>query len=183
MLLGGALVCGGVGLLLLQLSKTKKQQQKRATRQMAIDAADVDIRGVKDDATGLVIDQQDIEAAENEGTIKVHVELLNGEIVSFRVKKRRLGSAYDELCGVILQGVPPGALSLEQLQAMEMQYEDKEGDMLVLGRASDVGDLVSDAQAIFVSRRVKSAGTRISAGPGRLTETPDLSRTAQALGK
>lgn len=183
MLLGGALICGGIGLMLLQFTRSKKQQQQRATRQKAIADADIDMRGTPDADTGIVIDKTDIEAAENEGTVKVHVELPDGEIISFRVKKRRLGSAYDELCNVILQGVPEGSLTLDQMHAMEMQYEDKDGDMVVLGRSSDVAALVSDAQAIFVSRRVKAAGTRIAAGPGRITGTPDLSKAAQALGK
>ena len=34
------------------------------------------------------IKQVDVEVAEAAGTVKVHVELPNGEIVSFRVKKR-----------------------------------------------------------------------------------------------
>ena len=35
------------------------------------------------------------------------------------MRVRRLGATFDELCGVILQGVPSGALSLEQLQVEE----------------------------------------------------------------
>ena len=93
-----------------------------------------------------------------------------GEIVSFRVKKRRLGGSYDELCETVVLGVPDGALTRGELDAMEIQYEDRDGDMLVLTRSTDLADVVSDAQALFVSRRTKKAPTRINQGPRALTE-------------
>jgi hypothetical protein len=40
---------------------------------------------------------------------------------------------------------------------------------LVLTSSSDVAELVNEAQAIFVSKRTKKAGTRIAQGPRALT--------------
>lgn len=182
-LVGAALVLTALGAGLMMLSKTSTSKAKRATRKKVIEAAEADLQP----ADELSIAVADIEAAENEGTVKVHVELpAAGDIISFRVKKRRLGESFDELCAVILQGLPSGALTLEQLKAMEMQYEDKDGDMLALGNATDIGDLVTDAQAIFVSRRTKPTGTRIAAGPARLADggstcQPDLAAAAASL--
>ena len=77
--------------------------------------------------------------------------------------RRRLGASFDELCDVILQGLPEGAMTRPQLEAMDIAKE-KEGDMLVLSRHLDVADLVHDAQAIFISRRTKAEGKRIPQG-------------------
>jgi len=122
----------------------------------------------------------DVEKAEEGGSIKVHVELPHGEIVSFRVKKRRLGDTFEELCAVLVRGVPNSALSAAQLASMEMQYEDKDGDMLLLTSNSDVAELVHDAQAIFISKRTKKAGTRISSAPRQLTAAPGAHEDAAA---
>ena len=75
---------------------------------------------------------------------------------------------------MIIKGVPGSALSLEQLAIMDMQYEDRDGDMLALTAASDFADLVNEAQAIFVSRRTKKAGTRLNAGPRQLGMAPEV---------
>lgn len=64
-------------------------------------------------------------------------------------------------------------MSLELLQGMEMKYEDREGDMLAVGRSSDVSELACEAQALFVSKRTKKAGTRIERGPRKLTGGPE----------
>ena len=154
-------------------------------------------RAADDDDEGeLAIDREDIEAVESFGnfTVKVHVELPSisgGEIVSFRVTKRRLGSSFDELYGVLLQGVPPGTLSLEQIGAMQMHYENHDGEMLVVTRDStEMSELVSEAQAIFVSRRAKAASTRAAGGPRQIGHTGyagdatplDMTRAAAVLG-
>jgi hypothetical protein len=154
-------------------------------------------RAADDDDEGeLAIDREDIEAVESFGnfTVKVHVELPSisgGEIVSFRVTKRRLGSSFDELYGVLLQGVPPGTLSLEQIGAMQMHYENHDGEMLEVTRDStEMSELVSEAQAIFVSRRAKAASTRAAGGPRQIGHTGyagdatplDMTRAAAVLG-
>ena len=82
---------------------------------------------------------------------------------------RRLGTSFDELCGVVLKGVPPKSLTAAQLGNMEMQYEDKDGDMLMLTSTSDFNELIHEAQAIFVSKRTRKQGTRIAAGPRAIT--------------
>lgn len=51
------------------------------------------------------------------------MELPSREIVSFRLKKRRLGGTVSELRSVLMQGLPQGALTLQELAAMEMQCE------------------------------------------------------------
>ena len=117
-----------------------KAETKRQKRQRTIAAAEVPAELMPE------INPADLEATEQAGSVKVHVELPNGEIVSFRVKKRRLGATFEELCGVILQGAPPDSLTMAQLAAMEMQYEDKDGDMLVLSASSDISELISEAQ-------------------------------------
>jgi len=161
----------GAGVLVARAFRTsdgKRQAKKRRAR--AIAEAEEHMR---DPELLPPVRPEDLEESELAGTIKIHVEAPSGEIVSFRVKKRRLGTTYDELCAVIVQGVAQKALSLPQLQAMEMQYEDRDGDMLMLSRSSDVAELVAEAQALFVSRRAKKMPTRISAqGPRSLTETP-----------
>merc|ERR1719258_405358 len=119
-------------MLLKQFTTEQKQQAKRKQRNRVIAEAEAEGELMPE------INPVDVETAEQAGSIKVHVELPNGEIVSFRVKKRRLGATFDELCGVILQGVPSRSLTAAQLATMELQYEDKDGDMLVLYSSSDI---------------------------------------------
>merc|ERR1711871_1244096 len=167
MLLGGACVLFGGGMLLFrQFSTVQKREVKRKQRSRAIAEAEEQPELMP------AIDPADVESAEAAGTVKVHVELPTGDIVSFRVKRRRLGASFDELCAVIVQGVPGKEFTIAQLSGMEMQYEDKDGDMLVLTSSSDVAELVNEAQAIFVSKRTKKAGTRIAQGPRALTAGP-----------
>ena len=169
LLLGGSCILIGGGLVLLQQFCTEqKRQVKQQQRRRVIAEAEADPELLPE------IRQADVETAEHAGSVKVHVELPNSEIISFRVKKRRLGATFDELCTVILKGVPPKTLTAAQLSGMEMQYEDKDGDMVVLTSSSDIADLISDAQAIFVSKRTKKPGTRISSGPRALTAGADV---------
>jgi hypothetical protein len=122
-LLGGACVLFGGGLMLFrQFSTEQKRQVKRQHRSRVIAEAEEQPELLPE------IQPADVESAEAAGTVKVHVELPAGDIVSFRVKRRRLGASFDELCAVIVQGVPGKAFTIAQLSGMEMQYEDKDGD-------------------------------------------------------
>ena len=166
-LLGVAMLLGGLALLAAQVAnRTSQAKESRQTRQRAIAEAEQHKPELLP-----AVSPADIEAAESANTAKVHVELpSSGQIVSFRVKKRRLGAGFDALCSIILDGVPPGALTLEQLQAMDMQYEDSDGDMLVLARASDMSAVAAEAQAIFVSKRYakKPTCSRLNTAPKQI---------------
>lgn len=166
LLLGGALLLMVAGLVLLRtVFATRTATTRRQERQRVIAEAEAAPPELLPE-----IRPSDVEAAASGAAVKVHVEVPGGEIISFRLKKRRLGHSYDDLCNVILQGVqPPATLSRQQLDSMEVQYEDGDGDVLVLSRASDFGEFVAEAQAVFVSKRSKTAGTRINAVQGPKT--------------
>ena len=68
-LVGAALVLTALGAGLMMLSKTSTSKAKRATRKKVIEAAEADL----EPADELSIAVADIEAAENEGTVKVRV--------------------------------------------------------------------------------------------------------------
>ena len=169
LLLTGAVALLVAGMLLLRSLRDEQQaRDKKLNRRRAIEAAETEEPELMP-----VIRPEDVEANEQAGSVKVHVEVPNGEIVSFRVKKRRLGATFDELCAVIVQGAAQGSLlTVAHLDGYEMQYENFDGAMVALTRTSDIAALVHKAQAIFVSRRAKrTTGTTVrgSQGPKQLT--------------
>ena len=84
LLLGASCLLIGGGLLLLRMfsSEHSRETKRRQRKRVIAEAEEADPELLPE------IKQVDVEVAEAAGTVKVHVELPNGEIVSFRVKKR-----------------------------------------------------------------------------------------------
>ena len=169
LLLGGAvaLLAGGLMLMRGAFQERRTQSETKARRERAIEEAERAEPELLPE-----IRPEDVAASERAGSVKVHIELPNGEIVSVRIKRRRLGATFGELCATLVQAAPEGALTIAHLEAhYDMQYEDKEGRMVALAKGDDVGALVNDAQALFVSKQAKrpTAAPRMAQGPRQLT--------------
>ena len=93
-------------------------------------------------------------------------------MASVNVKKGAI-SDFDSLMAAILaavlrdkahhQGAAGEAMTAAALQAMEVQYEDGDGDMVVVSHLTNMVDVMADAQSFFVSAR-NANGTRITKG-------------------
>lgn len=165
---GGFLTTVAVSSLLVcaRLARKKRAQQFKAKAQaieegLHHDAELLPVTPTEPDGSQLV------NAAKASPTLKTHVELPGDRGVASVYIRKAVVVSFDALVegihfALCLEGYR-NVLQTADIAEMEILYQDTEGDMIVLGRLSNMSEVIDEAQALFVSRRA-AKGTRIMQG-------------------